>query len=139
MPPVEWVGEKASKLHTLNRFLQKTSFHALLTFICFCYLFILWPLSPAASSVSWYWSWLVCSWNIQWRWSLYVRILCGLLSCDSCRICNILTIAQSKFPMCFIHCSALLSTAEKTLYKFDITLHYKYILDTQFNVDIGHT
>ncbi len=22
-------------------------------------------------------------WNIQWRWSLYVRILCGLFSCDS--------------------------------------------------------
>ncbi len=21
-------------------------------------------------------------WNIQWRWSLYVQILCGLLSCD---------------------------------------------------------
>ncbi len=36
----------------LNRFLLKTSFHALLTFIYFCYLLILWPLSPAASSVS---------------------------------------------------------------------------------------
>ncbi len=22
-----------------------------------------------------------CIWNIQWRWSLYVHILCGLLSC----------------------------------------------------------
>ncbi len=29
------------------------------------------------------------------------------------------------YPMCFIHCSALLSTAEKALYKFYITLHYK--------------
>ncbi len=26
------------------------------------------------------------------------------------------------YPMCFIHCSALLSTAEKALYKFEITL-----------------
>ncbi len=31
----------------------------------------------------------------------------------------------SKFyPMCFIHCSALLNTAEKALYKFDITLQF---------------
>ncbi len=45
----------------LNRFLLKTSFHALLTFIYFCYFFILWPLSPAASSVSWYRSCLVWS------------------------------------------------------------------------------
>ncbi len=31
----------------------------------------------------------------------------------------------SKFyPMCFIHCSVLLSTAEKALHKFDIMLHY---------------
>ncbi len=29
-----------------------------------------------------------CIWNIQWRWSLYVRILCGLLSCDSSPICK---------------------------------------------------
>ncbi len=45
----------------LNRFPLKTSLHALLTFIYFCYLFILWPLSPAASSVSLYRSCLVCS------------------------------------------------------------------------------
>ncbi len=38
----------------INKFLPKTSFHALLTFICFCTFFILWLLSPAASSVSRY-------------------------------------------------------------------------------------
>ncbi len=27
-------------------------------------------------------------WNIQWRWSLYIPILCGLLSCDSISICK---------------------------------------------------
>ncbi len=31
---------------------------------------------------------ILCIWNIQWRWSLYVRILCGLLSCDSSPICK---------------------------------------------------
>ncbi len=46
----------------LNRFLLMTSFHALLTFIYFYYLFILWPLSPTASSVSWNRSCFVCSW-----------------------------------------------------------------------------
>ncbi len=35
----------------LNRFPVKISFHTLLTFI---YILIVWPLSPAASSVSWY-------------------------------------------------------------------------------------
>ncbi len=29
------------------------------------------------------------------------------------------------YPMCFIHSSAFLSTAEKALYNFYITLHYK--------------
>ncbi len=29
------------------------------------------------------------------------------------------------YPMSFIHCSALLSTAEKALYKFYIILHYE--------------
>ncbi len=46
---------------TLNRFLLKTSFHSLLTFIYFCYLLFFWSLSPATSSFSWYWSCLVCS------------------------------------------------------------------------------
>ncbi len=36
------------------------SMHCLLSFI-FVTFFILWPFSPAASSVSWYWSCLVCS------------------------------------------------------------------------------
>ncbi len=27
-------------------------------------------------------------WNIQWRLSLYIRILCGLLSCDSSSMCK---------------------------------------------------
>ncbi len=45
----------------LNRFLLKTSFHALLTFIYFCYLFESLAFVSAASSVSWYWSCLVCS------------------------------------------------------------------------------
>ncbi len=29
-----------------------------------------------------------CIWNIQWRWSLYIHIFCGLLSCDSTPICK---------------------------------------------------
>ncbi len=41
--------------------LLDTSLHALLTFINFCYLFILWPLSRAASTFSWYRSCIVCS------------------------------------------------------------------------------
>ncbi len=34
------------------------------------------------------WLFWTCIWNIQWRQSLYVRILCGLLSCDSSLICK---------------------------------------------------
>ncbi len=58
LQPVEWVEEKRRN-SIFNRFLLKTSFHALFTFIYFCYLFG--SLSPAASSVSWYWSYLVYS------------------------------------------------------------------------------
>ncbi len=29
-----------------------------------------------------------CTWNIQWRWFLYLYILCGLLSCNSSPICK---------------------------------------------------
>ncbi len=53
----------------LNRFLLKTSFHSLLwfTFVTI---------------------WFIALWKIQWRQSLYVHILCGLLSCDSSPICK---------------------------------------------------
>ncbi len=33
--------------------------------------------------------------------------------------------------MCFIHCSALLSIAEKALHKFHITLHYRLVSMTE--------
>ncbi len=69
----------------LYRYLLKTSFHALLNFIYFCYLFILLLLL-----VSWNRSYFVCSGFVldlhmkyTVGWSLYVLILCGLLSCDS--------------------------------------------------------
>ncbi len=59
IPPVEWVEEKASKLHT-----QQVPSEDLLPCIAYFHLFllpflILWPLSPAASSVFWYRSCLV--------------------------------------------------------------------------------
>ncbi len=67
------------------------SMHCLLLFT-FVTFWILWPLSPAASSVSWYRSCLVLFWtyiwNIQWRWCLHVSILCGLLLYDSSPICK---------------------------------------------------
>ncbi len=48
-------------------------------------------------------------------------VLTGLMiKCHGCGY-----VFLSKFyPMCFIHCSSLLSTVEKALYKFVITLHY---------------
>ncbi len=81
MPPVEWVGEKASKLHIQqipheDLFPRSASFHCLLSFTFVTFL-IHWPLS---------WTYI---WNIQLRWSIYVCILCGLLSCDSSHICLI--------------------------------------------------
>ncbi len=35
-----------------------------------------------------------------------------------------LCILSIFYPLCVIHCSAPLSTAEKALHQFDITLHY---------------
>ncbi len=73
----------------------------------------------------------------QWFYQTQ-NIMCWqvlLIKCDGCGY-----VFLSKFyPMCFIHCSALLSTAEKVLYQFDFTLHYmptfcpvtlKYMCDT---------
>ncbi len=76
------------QISILERFLLKTSFHCLLSFTVFTFL-VDWPLSPIASSVSSCQSCLlVLDLNIQWRWSYYVFILTGLLSCDSCHICK---------------------------------------------------
>ncbi len=63
----------------------------------------------------------------QWFYQTQ-NILCWqvlLIKCDGCGY-----IFLSKFyPMYFIRCSVLLRTAEKVVYKFDITLHYQ---------DFGH-
>ncbi len=59
----------------------RPSFYCLLSFTFITFLFH-WPMSPANSNVSWclFWTYI---WNIQWRCSHYVRMLCGLLVCDS--------------------------------------------------------
>ncbi len=55
----------------------------------FVIILTLYPLSHAASNVLilFYMFW-ICIWNIQWRWSIYICILCGVLSCDSSPICK---------------------------------------------------
>ncbi len=91
----EWVEENASKLHTQQ--VPPEALFPLLTFFHLCYLFIYWPMFPAAFPVSWSWSYFVCSGltlgNIQWKWSLYIRILHGLLSCDSSPCVRIVVIS----------------------------------------------
>ncbi len=89
MLPVEWVEEKASKLHTQK--VPPEDLLPLLTFFHFCYLLLpflfidlcllLLLVSPDVDPV-----WLVLDLHmkyIQWRWSSYVHIVCGLLLCDS--------------------------------------------------------
>ncbi len=53
-------GEGIETPYSTGSSWRPPSMHCLLSFIFFTF-FILWPLSPAASSVSWYWSSLVCS------------------------------------------------------------------------------
>ncbi len=64
-------SHRNSILNSHRNSILKTSFHCLLSLI-FVTFFIHWPLSPAVSM-----------WTIQWRWSFYIRILCGLLLFDS--------------------------------------------------------
>ncbi len=85
---VSW-GEDIETPYSTGSSWRPPSMHCLLSFTFVTFL-ILWSLTPDAYSVSWYWSCLfwTCKWNIQGRWSLYVRILCGLLLCDSSPICK---------------------------------------------------
>ncbi len=84
-------GEGIETSYSTGSSWKLPSMHCLLSFTFVTFL-ILWPLSSAASSVllisilsCLFWN---CIWNIQWRWSLYIHILCGLLSCDSSPICK---------------------------------------------------
>ncbi len=82
---VSWRHQNA----LLSRFLLKTSFHCLLSFTFLPFLIYL-PLYSAVSSVCWcpFYLFSTYIWNIQWRWSLHKRTLCGLLSCDSSPMCR---------------------------------------------------
>ncbi len=107
----------------LNRFFLKTSFHAFLTFIYFCYLF------DSLALVSCCFLCLLililsglfrtCIWNIQWRWSLYVHILWGL-SCDSSPIC--------KKLVRFLHTFTLLMTIQNALWSIRILYSLTFFL-----------
>ncbi len=82
-----WVscGENIKTPYSIDSSRRPPSMHCLLSFT-FVTFFILWPLSLDIDPVfCLFWT---CIWNIQWRWSLYVHILCGLLWCDSSPMCK---------------------------------------------------
>ncbi len=69
----------------------------------------------SAQSISW-----TCIWNIQWMWSLYVHILCGLLSLDGISICK-------KCWSVSLHTFTLLMTIRNAQWTMKLLYSLKYI------------
>ncbi len=66
-------------------------------------------------------------WNIQWRWSVYVHTLCGLLSCYCSPICTVISVVMS------LHTIILLLTIQNAQWTMSSLYSLKMFLNTYNN------
>ncbi len=99
-------------MHCLLPFIFVTFFDSL-AFVSYCFYCILILILSC-----FFWTSI---WNIQWRWPLYVRTLCDLLSCDSSPICK-------KVVVMSLHTFTLLMTIRNTLWTIRLLFSLRVFL-----------